>query len=85
MYLQVIDPRAFAGLDAFTRQTSAVVDACHASRPATPDVPVRTPGERGLALAQQQKLQGVALYDSVMPALASWARKLGVTPPDALA
>ena len=34
VFLQVIDPRAFAGLDAFTRQTGAVVQQCHASRPA---------------------------------------------------
>lgn len=84
VYLQMIDPRAFAGLDAFTRQTGAVADACHASRPRVAGEPVRTPGERGLLLAERQRAEGVALYESIMPALAPWADKLGVTPAAAL-
>lgn len=81
VFLQVLDPRAFAGLDAFTRQTGKVADACHASRPATPDAAVRTPGEKGLLRAQEQSQQGVALYPAIMPALAPWAAKLGVEAP----
>lgn len=84
VFLQILDPRAFAGLDAFNRQTGAVADACHASRPRVAGEPVRTPGERGLELAEQQRAEGVALYESIMPALAPWAAKLGVTPPTAL-
>ncbi len=85
VYLQIIDPRAFAGLDAFTRQLGAVADQCHASRPANPAVPVRTPGEKGLTLADNQRRVGVALYPAIMPMLAPWADKLGVTMPPALA
>lgn len=84
VYLQIIDPRAFAGLDAFTRQTGAVVAQCRASRPATPGTVVRTPGEKGLALAARQMETGVALYPAIMPLLAPWARKLGVPEPVAL-
>jgi LDH2 family malate/lactate/ureidoglycolate dehydrogenase len=82
VFLQVIDPRAFAGLDAFNRQTGKVADACRASRPAAEGSPVRTPGEKGIALAQQQAAQGVALYPSILPALAPWAAKLGVAEPE---
>ena len=81
VFLQVIDPRAFAGLDAFTRQTGAVVQQCHASRPAREGSPVRTPGEKGLALAEKQREAGVALYPSIMPSLEPWAKKLGVAMP----
>jgi L-lactate dehydrogenase len=81
VFLQIIDPRAFAGLDAFTRQTGAVVAQCRASRPAQPGVPVRTPGENGLKLAVQQQASGVALYPTIMPMLGEWAVKLGVTEP----
>ena len=84
VYLQIIDPRAFAGLDAFTRQTGAVAAQCRASRPATPGKPVRTPGERGLTLAAGQMEQGVALYSTIMASLAPWAGQLGVSPPEAL-
>jgi len=81
VYLQMIDPRAFAGLEAFTRQTGAVADACHASRPRSPGEPVRTPGERGLLLAERQKVEGIALYESILPALAPWGQKLKVSQP----
>lgn len=85
VFLQIIDPRAFAGLDAFTRQTSTVATMCRSSRPATAGQTVRTPGERGLALARVQKEQGLALYPSVLPGLASWAEKLKLALPQALA
>lgn len=81
VFLQIIDPRAFAGLDAFTRQTGKVTDACRASRPARAGTTVRTPGEKGVALASQQINTGVDLYESIMPSLAPWAIKLGVTEP----
>ncbi|OOG37836.1 Ldh family oxidoreductase [Polaromonas sp. A23] len=84
VFLQIIDPRAFAGLDAFTRQTGHVTDACRASRAAEPGKPVRTPGEKGVALADQQTRQGVTLYPSILPALAPWAAKLGVSEPTAI-
>ena len=81
VFLQVIAPRAFAGLDAFTRQTGAVVQQCHASRPAREGSPVRTPGEKGLALAKKQREEGVDLYPAILPALEPWAKKLGVAMP----
>lgn len=81
VFLQIIDPRAFAGLDAFTRQTGAVTQRCRDSRPAKPGTPVRTPGEHGLKLAARQREQGVVLYPSIMPALEAWAGKLGVPLP----
>ncbi|MFC5523565.1 Ldh family oxidoreductase [Polaromonas jejuensis] len=84
VFLQVIDPRAFAGLDAFNRQTGHVAEACRASRPARPDARVRTPGEKGVALAARQMQAGVELYPSILPSLASWAAKLGVAEPAAV-
>ncbi len=84
VFVQVIDPRAFAGLAAFTRQTGTVTQRCRASRPAQAGTPVRTPGEHGLHLAARQRAQGVALYPSIMPALEPWAAKLGVALPAAM-
>jgi L-lactate dehydrogenase len=85
VYLQIIDPAAFNGLAAFTRQTDKVTELCHASRPSQPGQPVRTPGERGLTLAKAQKAEGVALYPSILPSLQPWADKLGVATPTPLA
>jgi LDH2 family malate/lactate/ureidoglycolate dehydrogenase len=81
VFLQVIDPRAFAGLDDFTRQTGEVARQCRASRPARAGVAVRMPGEKGLALAQRQREAGVTLYPAIMPMLEPWAARLGVAMP----
>ena len=81
VFLQVMDPRAFAGLDAFTRQTGKVAAACRASRPAHPGNAVRMPGEKGIALATHQMQTGIDLYPSILPSLAGWSIKLGVAPP----
>ena len=80
VFLQVIDPAAFSGAEAFRRQTGAVMQQCHASRPAQAGTPVRMPGERGLALTKQQQEHGVELHPSILPSLEPWARKLGVDP-----
>lgn len=81
VFLQVMDPARFAGLDAFQRQTRKVADLCHASRPAKPGRAVRLPGEKGDALAREQREQGVALHPSILPALQPWAQKLNVAMP----
>ncbi|HWI82449.1 Ldh family oxidoreductase [Ramlibacter sp.] len=83
VFLQIMDPRAFAGLDAFMRQTGAVAQRCRAARPADDARPVRLPGEQGLKLAAQQRERGVALYPAIMPSLQPWADKLGVALPAA--
>jgi LDH2 family malate/lactate/ureidoglycolate dehydrogenase len=81
VFLQVLDPAAFGGGDAFTRQTGQIAQQCHASRPAQAGKPVRLPGEKGLALAREQQEQGIALHPSIMPMLEPWSRKLGVPLP----
>lgn len=81
VFVQIIDPAAFSGLDAFKRQTDAVTAQCRASRPAKAGLPVKTPGQRGLELSAKQKSQGVELYASILPALEPWAAKLRVAMP----
>jgi L-lactate dehydrogenase len=81
VFLQIIDPRAFAGQSAFNTQMDEVSRQCHASRPAQPDRWVRTPGERGLKLKADSAAQGVALYPNIMPMLLPWAEKLKIAAP----
>ncbi len=81
VFLQILDPRAFTGLDAFTRQTGHVTAQCRASRPVTPGTAVRTPGESGVRLSREQQAGGVALYPTILPALEAWGRKFGVAAP----
>ncbi len=78
VYLQLIDPNAFAGLDAFTDQMDFLVDACHSNSPIDPDVPVRLPGEqadRNIAFA---KSQGVTVSNLTNEALRQCAKALNV-------
>ncbi|MDB5751010.1 MAG: ldh [Ramlibacter sp.] len=81
VFLQLIDPGAFAGSDAFLRQMGEVARQCHAARPADPRRPVRLPGEKGLQLAQRQRQEGVTLHPGLLEALAPWAEKLKVALP----
>lgn len=85
VFLQVLDPQAFGGRDAFVRQMDEVARQCRASRPANPARPVRLPGEKGFGLARQQRAEGVTPHPGVLEALRPWAEKLKVALPPALA
>ena len=85
VFVQVLDPARFGGLEAFTRQTDWLVNACHDATPRPGGPRVRMPGERALALHRAQTAEGVALYAGIMPALMPWSEKYGVTPPPLLA
>ncbi len=81
VFLQVLDPAAFGGQDAFVRQAGWLADAARATPPVPDGPPVRLPGARGLALRRQAAARGVRLHPSIPPALAPWAERLGVAPP----
>ncbi|MBS9402357.1 Ldh family oxidoreductase [Halomonas sp. TRM85114] len=82
--VQVMDPEAFGGLEAFKRETGALVDACRTNPVPEGSPPVRIPGERGLALHQTYSQQGVPLPEGVPEALSDWSERLGVPFPPAL-
>ena len=84
VFLQIIDPEAFGGLAQFTRQTDWLAAACRAATPRPGVERVRLPGERGLADFHRQQRDGVEVYPGILSGLASWAERLGVTPPAAL-
>ena len=84
VFLQIIDPEAFAGLDQFKRQTDWLAAACHASAPRPGVEQVRLPGERGLARFRQQQRDGVELYPGIIEALRTWSERLGIAMPESL-
>ncbi len=84
VFLQVIDPQAFAGRAAFETQMDAITRRCHDARPAQAEQPVRLPGERGLKLKAQAAQGGVALYPNILPMLQPWAEQFGVAMPTPL-
>ncbi len=81
VFVQVLDPAAFGGLDAFRRQMDHVAAAARDSKPRPGVDRVRLPGEGGLKRRREQLAKGVALYPAIMPALEPWATKLEVALP----
>ncbi|MDB5929429.1 MAG: Ldh family oxidoreductase [Polaromonas sp.] len=83
IYLQVTDPQAFGGLDAFTRQSQWLVDACHANPPLPGGPRVRLPGEQALVRQRQALEMGVPLSQGTVEALALLAKGAGLAWPAA--
>jgi len=81
IFLQLIDPDAFGGRQAFTREMQHLVNLCHGTPVAPGNPPVRLPGEGALARRRRQIREGIALYDGILPALAPWAERFGVPLP----
>jgi L-lactate dehydrogenase len=79
VFVQALDPRAFGGLDAFLRQMDWLVGACHNATPREGVERVRLPGERGMKLHREQLERGVLLHPTILPSLAPWAAKFGVS------
>jgi LDH2 family malate/lactate/ureidoglycolate dehydrogenase len=81
VFVQVIDPSAFGGSEAFRRETGWLASACRNSPPAPGVDAVRLPGERGLARKRAALAEGVRLYPGILEALAPHAARRGVPLP----
>jgi L-lactate dehydrogenase len=81
VFLQLLDPKAFAGVDALKREASWLADACRHSQPRPGGAAVRMPGDTSHAKRRAQLASGVELYPSIMPDLKVWADRFGVTAP----
>lgn len=82
--VQVWDPDAFGGREAFVRQAEWLAAACRDNPPRPGVDAVRLPGQRALARRRDQLAHGVALHESIVPALVPWAEKLKVELPTPL-
>jgi LDH2 family malate/lactate/ureidoglycolate dehydrogenase len=72
VFLQLIDPSAFGGADAFKRQMQFLGDECLAAGD------TRLPGQRGLALKRYQQEHGLALYPTVLNGLNELSKQLEI-------
>jgi LDH2 family malate/lactate/ureidoglycolate dehydrogenase len=82
VWVQVFDSSRFAGRAEFERQTAWLAHACRTTPPRPGVEAVRVPGEHGLARKRRALIEGVPLFPSILPALAPWAEKFGVRPPE---
>lgn len=81
VYLQLIDPDAFSGLEAFCDQMDFFIDACHANSPVDAAVPVRLPGEQADKNIQAAQINGIFVSTQTRAELVECANKLGVPIP----
>jgi LDH2 family malate/lactate/ureidoglycolate dehydrogenase len=81
VFVQVIDPEAFAGQAAFTRQTSWLVDACLRNPPRPGVERVRVPGENAMKRRRAAMEAGVELSPAIVTAIRPYAERLGVAFP----
>lgn len=82
VWVQVQDPAAFSGDDAFTRQTDHLAEICRSNPPRPGVEKVRLPGDGAMARRRKALADGVELYPGIVDALSEWAGKLGVKPVD---
>lgn len=81
VWVQVQDPTAFSGTEAFTRQTDRLAELCRTNPPRPGVEKVRLPGDGALSRKRKALAEGVTLYPGIVDALAGWAEKLGVERP----
>jgi LDH2 family malate/lactate/ureidoglycolate dehydrogenase len=78
VFLQVIDPDAFAGREAFIATMDDITARCHASAPIDEAQPVRMPGEQTARNIARAQADGVEIAPQVIVRLEDWAQRLGI-------
>jgi len=81
VWLQLIDPAAFAGTEALQRQTGDLAELCRDTPPLAGGDPVRIPGDRAYAAYAEQSAQGITLHPEILPRLRPLLEKYGVAEP----
>lgn len=81
VFLQLIDPAAFAGREAFAEQTDFLAERCRANPPIDPVRPVRMPGDQAAQGIARAAAEGIAIDDATWSALAQCAAHAGVPAP----
>ncbi|MEI4487503.1 Ldh family oxidoreductase [Frigidibacter sp. MR17.14] len=79
--VQVWDPEAFGGREAFLRQTGWLAEACRSNPPRPGVSAVRLPGQNAARRKAEGLAQGVRLHDGIIASLVPHADRLGVALP----
>ena len=74
VFLQVLDPDAFAGREAFLEQMDYLTERCQANAPLREGVPVRMPGEQAERSIAAAREQGVPLAEHTVQRLGGYGR-----------
>lgn len=77
VFVQLIDPEAFAGLDAFVRQSSYTTGLCRTSPPMRGVTAVRVPGDAAARKRRAALEQGLDIPDALLGRLEARAQAVG--------
>jgi L-lactate dehydrogenase len=83
VFLQVLDPEAFAGREAFLAQMDHLTERCQANTPLREGVPVRMPGEQAERSIAAARAHGVPLAQDIVRRLGNVADRFGLALPAA--
>ena len=78
IYIQVIDPKAFAGLDAFKNEMSFLYNECINNPPIDKNKKVRMPGQNALLSRKKSIENGIYLSKETLKSLEEISKKLNV-------
>ncbi|WP_412177277.1 Ldh family oxidoreductase [Mesorhizobium sp. ZC-5] len=78
VFIQVIDPAAFAGPEEFIRQSTHTAELCRDNPPAPGVKGVRVPGDSAANLRRRAEADGVVVDDAVIAELSKRASALNV-------
>ena len=81
-FLQVLDPRAFGGEEAFLDEMDYTGDLCRASKPIKENVPVRLPGEQAVRNIAAAEKSGLSWDSLTWGKLSLYGKELDVRLPD---
>jgi len=81
VFLMMVNPAAFGGLEGFMEESSWVAEACLDAEPLDQKNPVRLPGQAALKKKRQYLKTGVELEPDILPSLENWSSKLGIPMP----
>lgn len=79
VFIHIIDPEAFAGIEPFKRQTSHLVKSCLESDPIDPNNPVRLPGSLAMKGLIEAKQSGLKLSSEVVASLEPLMKEFDIT------
>ena len=82
VFLQILDPDSFAGLDTFTAQVEHFNTLCRNNRPAPGVEKVRLPGERSYEHMEMTRETGVPVKEEILTRLAETGRKYDIDLPE---
>lgn len=84
LYVQVIDPEFFAGLDAYASQTQWIAQSCRDNPPLPGKDAVRVPGDRAAKIKQQALREGLSLSSVIWKSLTELSQRTGCPLPEPL-